>query len=187
MQPSKNRTLVRTSEEVDEDLQKLENLDSILEELVIKINKIHSEKITREHVFLALYLELQNKYYLEHPLDFWSLDLSFEEAYSVLKRFDFKTVLFPVETSLDSVPKDFVMGYKVRIKNKGLIWLIHKYDRDPFPSDPHAHLIDSGLKMDLSNGRCYRKKEFVHKIKRKDLLELRKKAQAHFELPDLKI
>lgn len=76
------------------------------------------------------------------------------------------------------------MNYKVQIKRKG-IWLIHKYDTDPFPSNPHAHLIDSNIKLDLSNGNCYKKRELVYSIKKKDLLMIRDEAEKNFKLPNL--
>lgn len=39
---------------------------------------------------------------------------------------------------------------EVTIKRDGCIWRIHKNDPDPFPSNPHAHNIESDLKLDLS-------------------------------------
>ena len=44
---------------------------------------------------------------------------------------------------------------EVTIKRDGCIWRIHKNDADPFPSNPHAHNVESGLKLDLSNGALY--------------------------------
>ncbi len=79
------------------------------------------------------------------------------------------------------------MQFKVQIKSKGLIWIMHKYDADPFPSNPHAHQMGSGIKMDLKNGKCYRKKVFVTTIKKKDLIKIRTQAVKNFDLPELEI
>lgn len=44
---------------------------------------------------------------------------------------------------------------EVTIKRDGCVWRIHKNDADPFPSNPHAHNVESGLKLDLRNGDLY--------------------------------
>jgi len=66
-----------------------------------------------------------------------------------------------------------VLDEKVRIK--GEIWLIHRYDADPFPSNPHAHHAGTGLKLHLGNGRLYRKREFHSVLARKKLILLRER------------
>jgi len=40
---------------------------------------------------------------------------------------------------------------EVRLKAVGEIWDIHLNDADPFPSNPHAHNVQTGVKLDLSN------------------------------------
>ena len=44
---------------------------------------------------------------------------------------------------------------EVTVKRDCCIWRIHKNDADPFPSNPHAHNVESGLKLDLSTGALY--------------------------------
>lgn len=46
-------------------------------------------------------------------------------------------------------------------KVKGEIWRVHKYDADPFPSNPHAHCVGGrdrfvGLKLHLGNAELFR-------------------------------
>jgi hypothetical protein len=54
---------------------------------------------------------------------------------------------------------------------------ITKNDGDPFPSNPHAQNIESGLKLDLSTGELYFKRQSTGKsISRKDLAFIRTKA-----------
>ena len=44
---------------------------------------------------------------------------------------------------------------EAKVKLKGEIWVAYKYDRDPFPSNPHAHNYDRKLKMHLGTGDVY--------------------------------
>ncbi|WP_142785196.1 hypothetical protein [Changchengzhania lutea] len=175
-----------TNEEIDKELSKIEELDLILSKLKDEFSKSLSSQITIENIYDALYLELKEKYNFEHPTQLWDIDADFEKLKKILSNFDFKTVLFPVETSRNLIPKDYLVGYKISIKLKNLKWRIHKYDLDPFPSNPHAHLIDSNIKMDLTNGKCYKRKKYTHTISKKELLKIREKAQINFELPPLK-
>lgn len=70
------------------------------------------------------------------------------------------------------------------VKYQGEIWRIHKYDPDPFPSLPHAHNQYDGLKMDLSNGKLYQKRNLVGQLSRKNLLAFRSRVK-RIPLPDL--
>ncbi len=53
-----------------------------------------------------------------------------------------------------------------RIKHNGEVWQINKYDADPFPSNPHAHNLETGLKIHLGNGGVYDSKNEITGIKR---------------------
>jgi hypothetical protein len=65
---------------------------------------------------------------------------------------------------------------EITIKKDGQIWRIHKNNDDPFPSNPHAHNLESRLKLDLSNGKLYYKRRDTGKaISSKDLLAIRSK------------
>lgn len=70
------------------------------------------------------------------------------------------------------------------VKAAGEIWVIHKYDPDPFPFLPHAHNRQSGLKLDLRNGRLYRKRMPAGQVRRKDLQRIRD-AVRRTPLPEL--
>lgn len=63
---------------------------------------------------------------------------------------------------------------KKKFKVSGEVWTIHKNDIDPFPSSPHAHNYDQNLVMHLGNGELYRKRELISKVKKKQLIALRK-------------
>ncbi len=178
----------KTSEQVDLEMRRVTNNDQIFNALTEYYKKAYSPNIEREHIFLALFLILADSNELEGPGDLWALDLHYDKAKSLLSTFDFNEVLMKFETSDEIIPRNLLMQYKVLVKSKGLIWVVHKNDIDPFPSNPHAHLIDNNIKLDLSNGKCYRKRDFIYSISKKDLLSMRDKLRdKKFLLPVLDI
>jgi hypothetical protein len=67
---------------------------------------------------------------------------------------------------------------EVTIKRDGCIWRIHKNDADPFPSNPHANNLESGLKLDLSTGGLFfRRRPTGKKVSKKDLEFIRTQAE----------
>ena len=62
---------------------------------------------------------------------------------------------------------------KQNYKLKGEIWVVHKYDEDPFPSSPHAHNYQQNIVMHLGNGSLYRKRDHLGFANRKVFLHLR--------------
>lgn len=83
-----------------------------------------------------------------------------------------------VEFPESPIPEGCFRGLdEVTVKRDGCIWRINKNDADPFPSNPHAHNTESRLKMDLSNGNLYLRRDFVGKaVSKKDLLFIRDQA-----------
>ncbi|PTS98419.1 hypothetical protein DBR11_14900 [Pedobacter sp. HMWF019] len=63
------------------------------------------------------------------------------------------------------------------VKNGGEIWRVHAYDKDPFPSIPHAHNLRTGYKLHLGNGTLYTatNKSLGSSISKKDLETIRAK------------
>lgn len=74
--------------------------------------------------------------------------------------------------------------FEEKMKHKGEIWLIHKYDADPFPSNPHGHNHESNLKLHLGTGDLYMGKKVVGSLSRKNLEALREKVK-HVVLPPI--
>lgn len=70
------------------------------------------------------------------------------------------------------------------VKYKNQIWKINKSDADPKPSNPHGANIETGIKLDLSNGKLYRKTTEVGQIRKKDLENIRGKMR-HIVPPPL--
>lgn len=60
-----------------------------------------------------------------------------------------------------------------QIKFKGERWIVHKNDVDPFPSNPHAHNYEAGLKLHLGNGELYNGTQLAGKITKKNFKKLR--------------
>lgn len=176
-----------SKKEADESILRIENIYLILNNLSTFFSKEYCIKVKYEDVFDALYLNLIDLNKVNHPLDIWGLDITELEVKHLLKDYNFKYVKNKVLTDSAIIPKDLLMNFKVNVKSKGLIWTIHKYDADPFPSNPHAHLIGSDIKLDLSNGKCYKKRNCVYTIKRKHLIIIRKQIENTFTLPKLKI
>ncbi len=74
------------------------------------------------------------------------------------------------------------------LKLFGEKWAIYQNDPDPFPSNPHAHQLHTGWKLDLSNGNLYKKKAVVDKLSKKELLRFRSDPNlAGIDLPPLDI
>lgn len=110
-----------TNEEIENELFKIEKLDLVLSRLQENFSKSVSSQISKEHVYDALYLELKEKYEFEHPTQLWDIDADFEKFKEILLTFDFKTVLFPVKTSINLISRDYLIGYKISVKSKNLI------------------------------------------------------------------
>ena len=169
------------------DTLQIVEFDNLLENLSKFFSVVNKTTIRREDIFDALFLLLSDKEKMEWSGDLWDVKISELEAKALLKDFDFKTLDTVFEVDDGIFLKDLLGQKKVRIKDKGLIWVIHKNDKDPFPSCPHAHCLDQNLKLDLGNGHYYRNRNFKGRLKKKDFLDLRAKASFvyHGELPPL--
>jgi hypothetical protein len=131
---------------------------------------------------------------LENGYDLLDKEWTADSIIQRLHGFDFSVLHKPgpsvlcvveLDSSLipDGVPK--ALNEKI-VKQFGCIWEIHKYDDDPFPSNPHAHNYDSGLKLSLADGGLYRKRMRVGEVGKKKLLMLRDRL-SDIELPPLTI
>jgi len=97
-------------------------------------------------------------------------------------------LLAEIEFEKSPIPDDTVRRLdEVTIKRDGCIWRIHKNDADPFPSNPHAHNVESGLKLDLASGGLYLgTRDTGKKVSKKDLDFIRCQAAAKkIDLPPL--
>lgn len=181
--------MTKDENQIDKELLHIEKWHQIQQKLVLHFASSYSGAIQSQEIFEALFLLLSEKHKLEWQGSMWDVDIEFEEALTLLSNFDFTIILNKIETEEGVIPKSLLIQFKVRIKSKGLIWVIHRYDEDPFPSNPHAHQLENNIKLDLSNGKCYILRDHIYTIKKKDLLLIREKAIAVFkgELPPLTV
>jgi hypothetical protein len=165
----------------------IENFYKIQEELASHFSSMHLKEIKREDIFWALFLKLQDSEDIEWAGDLWDLDLNYNRCLELLADFDFDSLHTQILSEEDLIPDSLLIQYKVRVKFKGQIWIIHRYDADPFPSNPHAHCLEQNIKLDLSNGNCYRKRDHLYTIKARDLICIRQEIEKVYkgELPPL--
>lgn len=123
------------------------------------------------------------------PLGLLERRLSSPQIIEMLKGFDF-TKYHPeclaVVTLEESVlpPNTPRLLTEQTVKSSGEVWRVHKNDSDPFPSNPHAHNLESGLALHLGTGDLYnRKRQVVAKVGCKELLTIRGKLTG-LKLPD---
>jgi hypothetical protein len=90
----------------------------------------------------------------------------------------FPVVLREVILHEPAIPSDVVRRLEERtVKSAGEVWRVHKNDADPFPSNPHAHNLESGLKLHLGTGELFLKRQPAGKIGRRGLLAIRAKLE----------
>lgn len=154
-----------------------EQINRFLAEVSIALMNISSQQkknISSQQIRDALVLY----YDVDCEVDLLSLELTSKEITTLLSDFDFDCLIplaeILLETSIlpDNVPLRFV---EAQAKHINEIWVVHKNDVDPFPSNPHAHMLGTGYKLHLGNGWLYQKREKISVIKWKDLLAIREK------------
>lgn len=106
--------------------------------------------------------------------------LNAEEMINLLKNYAFNIPIVLYSFSLD---ENILIGNypqtleEKRIKVGGYIWQVHRNDADPFPSNPHAHSVDTSVKLHLGNGEVYQGRKNTERIKEKHLLIIRDKLE----------
>lgn len=120
-------------------------------------------------------------YNSQESLNVIDAEMTAEGMIKLLRDFPFSShkVIYELvltENILDGIASIILL--EKRIKVNGHIWEIHKNDVDPFPSDPHAHSVESSVKLHLGTGDIYIKRNIVGRIKVKELEEIRKKLTA---------
>lgn len=167
----------------------IEEFYEFKEMLSKELSEFHGIAISDRDVVTALFLICADQEDIEWIGHVEDLDLVYDPTLAMLREFDFEALSQQIEIPNDVIPDEFVSHKKVRVKVNGSIWIIHKNDADPFPSNPHAHNAEFNQKLDLSNGNCYKKRQFLFKIPEKPFLRIRKRAEEVFKgtLPELAI
>jgi hypothetical protein len=90
--------------------------------------------------------------------------------------FERPTVLGEIELRKSVIPEGVpILIREATEKHAGEIWRLHLNDADSFPSNPHAHCLEQGLKLHLGSGCLYRNKKVVGSLTPKNLRALRAK------------
>ncbi len=151
----------------------------VWEEIANKLSaRLSLEKnidITSEMIVRGYYLCTYESNNYEWVLDIYDIEIDEESVYNVIQNFEFGILLNEIVLENSLFPENVFINTKVQVKVRNRKWVVHKYDKDPFPSSPHAHLIDEGIKLDLFTGILYRGKTQIEKVKEKELSEIRKK------------
>ncbi|MFC6269427.1 hypothetical protein [Frigoriflavimonas asaccharolytica] len=163
-----------------------EFMDYIIFKNISVRNKYPNLNIQESDLITVLMASFLDKFESRLSLEFYDNFISEEEIDSVVENYDFNQIRNEVTFNF-IIPEEIEeLETKVKIKNNGKIFIIHKNDADPFPSNPHAHWLDSNLKIDLSNGKCYHIRKHIKTLSTKEFKEIREKADAlGVELPKL--
>jgi hypothetical protein len=167
------------------------------EQINLFIKEVEKAKILLENelsielTFLDIQLALAKQlgYEAEDSTRTASHNLTEYQIFEMLKNFNFPIEIETIELEDSILPKGAITRIdEETIKSKGEIWVIHKYDKDPFPSNPHAHNEETGQKLDLTNGDLYDGKNnyLGINVSKKNLILLRKKVK-NSTLPELTI
>lgn len=169
-----------------------QKLKKYLEEADKAIKKLSEEKAVQiSHLDFQIALGAKLGYDQNDSHYVASNDLTSEQMYELLKTNTFEKpivlaeIIFFESIIPDGIP---ISLNEQEIKSKGEIWVIHKYDADPFPSNPHAHNKLTGYKVHLGTGELfdYKNKPLNASISKKDLIALREKVK-NVTLPTLNI
>lgn len=165
----------------------MNRFSSFIDDLSKKLSTELGKTIKRGDIFNALFLLLSDIKDLRWAGDLWNIEITESEIEELLKDFNFDILDKTVLTDNQIFPFNVLYQRRAQIKENGMIWIIHKYDKDPFPSNPHAHCIEHNIKLDLSNGKYFRNKSLLGKLSKKDLISIREKANKYFNglLPEL--
>jgi hypothetical protein len=156
--------------------KRLTNTNIALSESSKALSVARGETITRRDVENGLIAVLG----LDEIFDLLDRDIDSAQILSLLRDCDFARLLPEklCEIVLDKsiIPAGVPLCLtEAEVKLKGEIWTVHKYDADPFPSNPHAHNYAQALKLHLGNGDLYqhRNKVSCGRMEKKHLIKLR--------------
>ena len=122
---------------------------------------------------LAIYYDLSDM-----PPNIIFKRLSSIQMIDALKDYDFvsRIPIGSIVIEKTIIPSGFPrLSQRALIKVEGELWRIHLYDKNPFPSNPHAHNLETNLRLHLGSGELFQKRQLVGKIAKKDLLLIRER------------
>ena len=125
-----------------------------------------------------------------NPAELLDKNLTADRIVELLRSFDFgkyhPEIIVEIELEEGIIPDGTArLLTEKTVKVKGEVWAVHKNDADPWPSNPHAHSYDAGLKLHLGTGELYDgNRKLVGQIGKKKLKAVRNKL-GNIKLPKL--
>lgn len=151
--------------------------------VILKYTNLDIQESDLVKILMASYSDM---FALKLSLEFYDKPITQAEIDYVIDNYDFNQIRNEITFDFKVPDEIEELETKVKIKSKGKVFIIHKNDADYFPSNPHAHWIDSNLKIDLSNGKCYHIRKHIYTLSKKEFIDLRAKAtDLGVELPEL--
>ena len=141
---------------------------------LINISSLRNKDISSQQIRDALVIVCD----VDCEVDLLSLELTSQKIITLLSAFDFEwlTPLAEITFGASILPDDVpIRLVEAQAKHINEIWVVHKNDADPFPSNPHAHMLGTNYKLHLGNGGLYQKRLKISTIKWKYLLAIREK------------
>jgi hypothetical protein len=135
---------------------RLKNTRTALREAADLISSLRSDTVSVGEVEGGLVEILR----LNQIADILDREVDAQSITSLLSTYDFMRFrperLCKVEFAESIVPGGVsILLSEAKVKLQGEIWIVHKNDADPFPSNPHAHNYQLRVKMHLGNGDLY--------------------------------
>jgi len=110
----------------------------------------------------------------DNPTDIIFKKLTTEEIVSIVSKNILRVIpLYEIIVEKSILPDNFNRTLiKAELRFKGEKWVIHKWDKDFFPSSPHAHNYEKNVTLHLGNGSFYEKRIKQGQINKKDFINL---------------
>lgn len=111
----------------------------------------------------------------ENPESICRMDLPEEELFRRLESHPFEApaILGEIDAPSIEVPGSIRRIYAALAKVDTTLWEILGGGPDPFPSNPWAHNEIEDIDMDLSDGKLYHDRAYVHQLRRRELTAFR--------------
>jgi len=145
----------------------------ILKRLAKEISMLQNNSITEEDIYRAVTIKYSFLPEFVVPTSIFFIEPDFDVLLAEFRNYNFDYNKIELAIEFAGVAADLLE--KAQVKNNGSLWVIHAYDKDPFPSNPHAHNIEANLKLDLRNGNLYKKTQYVGSISKRELADVRSK------------
>ncbi len=161
-----------------------------MEKLAAVLSTEVKQRISGNDVYYALFMLYGDRLEMEWVMDVLDREMDFDLLLEQLSTFDFALllaarILFP---DAELIEDNWTYQCECQYQIYGVVWTIDEHDAVHLG---HSHMrtrLMKIFKLDLSNGRCYRVRQYLKPFQ-EDLIEIRNKAAKKFkgELPVLAV